>query len=491
MHRLPRRKVKRTLPKTNTISSGAGTKLALVSPFRPTTRAYMLTRIDWSRILSSHYPSSPSLIAAYASLKGALAAPNADLLSYTLRLADAILRALDTIHLFLFSPPNPSPDAPALGTPLRLDPAHIDSARIALASPLLMYVLRTALHTLVRTAHDSTKSKLPRQRPHTTIASTDAYARVDKVLDHLLECVLLSLLRVLSPLCFARLEPLLSASLKKDKDKAGRAVGKGKDKDKRTGSAAADPPKKTDVRTDVFALIGMSLEALDALPPLVRPLGPGPTGAGGGRSIAGGIRDRLGLETVRELEALYAAPPPSSLQLPSQPPQATPSDPPPPLSTPTPTPTPLSTQLQPQPRTQQRVVTESRAKRLERLAGTRAERVRALATRDAGWFLASTLNLCVTPGRQTHASGAPHAGGSADNDGSGTLLREALLAGVGRLVRSVGEHGVSDSPGQEPSHPSEALDHRNAIDAKFAIDPVCQNMLLAICERAMNYLVSS
>ena len=461
------------------------------------TRIYAdLAHIDWSRILSSQYPSSPSLVAAYGSLKGALAAPNTDFLSYATRLTDAILRALDTIHLFLFSPPNLGPDVQTqtvLGAPLRPNPKHIDSARIALTSPLLMYVLRTALHILVRTAHDSTKSKRPRQRPHTsTPASTDAHARVDKVLDHLLECVLLTLLRALVPLCFARLAPLLPASLKKDKDKVGRAVGKGKDKDKGTCTASADPPKKTDVRTDVFAIIGMSLEALDALPPLVRP------DASGAGSIAGGIRDRLGLEVIRELEALYAAPPPpSSLQPSSQQPQATPSEPP--LPTPTPTPTPLSAQLQPhpqlQPRTQQRLATDSRAKRLEKLAGTRAERVRALATRDAGWFLASTLNLCVTPAGR-HASGAPH-DPTASNDNTGRLLREALLDRIGKLVRSatvpfdLGGHDGWDGTAQQPSDPSEALYDRNAVDSKFSIDPVCQNMLLAICERAMSDLASS
>ena len=460
------------------------------------TRIYAnLARIDWSRVLSSQYPSSPSLVAAYTSLKGALAVPNADPLSYASRLTDAILRALDTIHFFLFSPPNQSPDTQtqtALGAPPRPNPEHIDSARIALASPLLMYVLRTALHTLVRTVHDTTKSKRPRQRPHTASpASTDAHARVDKVLDHLLECVL-SLLRALVPLCFARLAPLLPASLKRDKDKAGRAVGRGKDRDgdKRTGAASADPPKKTDVRTDVFALVGMSLEALDALPPLVRP------GASGASSIVGGIRDRLGLEVIRELEALYAAPPPpGSLQPSSQQPQATPSEPP--LPTPTPTPTPLSAQpqahpqLQPQPpRTQQRLATDSRAKRLEKLAGTRAERVRALATRDAAWFLVSTLNLCVTPAGR-HASGAPH-DPTANNDNSSRLLREALLDRIGKLVRSATvDLGGCDGTGQQPSDPSEALYDRNAVDSKFSIDPVCQNMLLAICERAMTDLASS
>ncbi|KAG8215202.1 hypothetical protein J3R82DRAFT_8739 [Butyriboletus roseoflavus] len=463
------------------------------------------SRADWSRFLSSQYPSSPSLIAAYASLKGALASPNADLLSYASRVTDAILRTLDTIHLFLFSAPSLDPTQSALGAPLQLKPAHIDTTRIALASPLLTYVFRTALHTLVRTAQESTKLKRQRQRLHTTtFASPNAHVHVDRVLDHLLECVLLALLRALVPLCSARLAPLLSLSLKQDK--VGRSsVGKGKDKDKGACAAPVDPPKTSDVRTDVFALIGTSLEALDALPSLVRPPGPGPGASGGGGSIAGGIRHRLGLETIRELEALYAVPPPPSscFLSPPQPP-ATPSEPPAPtpapLPTPTPTPTPLSapsqtqTRSQPQPLTQQRAVPESRAKRLERLAGTRAERVRVLATRDAGWFLASTLSLCVTPsgGRDTSRDPAAE---RADNVG-GTLLREALLDRIGKLVRSVPLSGrvSGSSQGQTEQSSSNALDgdqvHRNAIDFKLAIDPVCQNMLLAICERAMSQLAS-
>lgn len=462
----------------------------------------MLTsrRIDWSRFLSSQYPSSPSLIAAYTSLKGALASPNADLPSYASRLTDAILRALDTIHVFLFSP-NPDPDPQtqsALDVPLQLNPEHINGTRIALASPFLMYVLRTALHALVRTAQDSTKSKRQRQRIHTaTLASTDVHGYIDKVLDHLLEYVLLALLRALAPLCSARLAPLLSVSLKKDK--AGRPpAGKGKDKRAISASASAiiDPPKKTDVRTDVFALIGTSLEALDALPPVVSAPSPG----GGDGSIAG-IRDRLGLETIRELEALYGVPPPPLSTACFPPSQQQPSEPAPapPLRTPTPTPIPPSpppqtqtqthsqAQFQLQPRAQQRAILESRAKRLERLAGTRAERVRVLATRDAGWFLASTLNLCVTPA----ISPGSHA--RAESSG-GILLRQALLDRIGRLIRSVsfgGRVSESSSLGQQSS--SDALDDHanyNATDSKFAIDPVCQNMLSAICERAMSQLAS-
>lgn len=376
-----------------------------------------------------------------------------------------------------------------------------------------MYVLRTALHTLVRIAQDSTKVKRQRQRLHTTTpASTDAHAYVDKVLDHLLERVLLALLRAIAPLCSARLAPLLSVPLKKDKDKdrPGRSsAGKGKDKDKRagSGSASVDPSKKTDVRIDVFTLIGTSLKALDAFPPVVSPLGPGSSGGGGG-SIAGGIRDRLGLETIRELEALYTVPPSSCCLSSQRPPATASSEPPPapPLLLPTPTPTPLSSQTQTrsqsqpqlrpqlQPQTQQRTIPESRAKRLERLAGTRQERVRALATRDAGWFLASTLNLCVTPAPPIRGTG--HASGSADSESLGgvsELLREALLDRIGKLVRSVPLGGrVSDASPSEQSN-SDALDERtnyNAIGAKPAIDTVCQNMLLAICERAMGQLAS-
>ena len=376
-----------------------------------------------------------------------------------------------------------------LGPPLELKPEHIDSTRIALASPLLMYVLRTALHTLVRTAQDSTKSKRSRQRPHP--AATDAHAYVDKVLDHLLERVLLALLRALSPLCSARLAPLVPAPLKKDQNKAGRAVGRGKDKDKdkRTGSASIHPPKKTDVRTDVFALIGASLEALDALPPLVCPTGPGSSrDRAGSDNIADGIRDRLGLETIRELETLYAVPPPpplpsSSLQLPSQQPLATRSEPQPrPLSTPTLTPPSAQphSHSQPQAQAQQRAAPESRTKRLERLAGTRAERVQALATRDAGWFLASVLNLCVTPTPTLAA-------GTADNPGG--LLREALLDRIGRLVRSVPFCQHSSNP-SDAALDDRAIAHCNATDTSV-IDPVCQNMLLAICERALCHLAPS
>lgn len=465
--------------------------------------------VDWSRFLSSQYPSSPSLLAAYTSLKGALASPNADLLSYASRLTDAILRVLDTIHVFLFSAPSLDATQSVLGAPqaLQLKPEYVDSTRIALASPLLTYVLRTALHTLVRTAQESTRST--RQRLHTTtFTSTDAHVYIDRVLDHLLECVLLALLRALAPLCSARLAPLLSVPLKKDKvsrSSVGKGKDKDKDKDKGVCSTSADPPKKSDVRTDVFALIGTSLEALDALPLFVRPSIPGPGAGGrGGSSIVGGIRDRLGLETIRELEALYAVTPPlpsSSCFLSSQQPLTT-SEPPTPvpalLPTPTPTPTPLSassqtqTHSQPQPRTKQCAAPESRAKRLERLAGTRAERVRALATRDAGWFLASTLNLCVTPAG-SHDTLRDPAAGRAETAG-GTLLREALLDRIGKLIRSMPFGGcVSDSRlGQQSSSngPDDDQAYCNAIDSKFAIDPVCQNMLLAICERTMSQLAS-
>lgn len=475
----PKKKSKKNPTKDQHDPDWSWDKSRAGKPIRQHTCMYAdLARTDWSRFLSSQYPSSPSLVAAYTSLKGVLAAPNVD--SYSPRLTDAILRALNTIHAFLFSAPNPSLDLhtqTALGALSQRNPQHMDSARIAMTSPLLMYLLRIALPTLLRTTQcDDTKSKRQRQRIHpVAIASTDAHTHVDRVLDHLLECLLLPLVRALAPLCFARLAHLVTPSPKKP----ARPVGKGKskskdkdkDKDKHASATSVQPQKHTDTRTDAFALIGTSLEALDALPHL---------GGCSTRSIAVGIRDRLGLEAIRELESLYAAPPPPNASQPelSQQPPVPPSEPPPLLPTPTPTPLPAQppSPVQPQPRTQQRTGPESRAKRLERLAGTRAERVRALATRDAGWFLASTLNLCVTP--PPAVEGSPH-----DETAAGRgLLREALLDRIGKLVRSVSTicHDTHDGESDRNHFPADA--------SKPAIDPVCQNMLLAICERTMTHL---
>ncbi|KAG9311089.1 hypothetical protein JVU11DRAFT_8997 [Chiua virens] len=475
------------------------------------------SRSDWSHVLSSQYPASPSLVAVYASLKCALNAPNTDLFSYASRLADATLRALETMHVFLFSPPCPIPTQAT-----HHKPEHIDSNRVELMSPLLLYVLRIALPALVCTVHDSSKSKRQRQRQqkeHPTCPDhNDLYTHLDRVIDRILECILLPLLRAFVPLCSARLAPLLIPApvLKKDKEKNGKNVGKSKDKDKDkdkhassvSTSASAPTVSKADVRTDVFALIGMSLEALDALPPsqTVRDASPSAS------SIARSIRDRLGLETIRELEALYAVPSlPSSVHPSSE--QAAggtpgPSDPSPPLSTPTS----LSaqsrcSQSQPQPPRQQyqRAATaEFRAKRLERFAGTRAERVRALATRDAGWFLASTLNLCVVSSAPAPAPAVgrhPAATTWRAEDG-GKLLREALLDRIGGLIRSVPSAPsgcVSDGtvevqlPPSSGQDPHGEVDHRasaSVVESKLAISPVCQNMLLAICERAVCQLAS-
>ena len=359
-----------------------------------------------------------------------------------------------------------------------------------MASPLLIYLLRTALPALLRTTQgDCTKPKRQRQHAHpAAVPSMDAHAYVDSVLDRLLERALLPLLRALAPLCFARLASLVTAPSKKPSRPAGKGKGKDKDKQKekekdkdKGADATSVPPKTADTRTDVFALIGTSLEALDALP------SPGPGGDRVG-SIVVGIRDRLGLETIRELEALYGVASPPSASEPSsesqQPSVTLPGAPPPPtpLSAPS---QPHSQPLpQPQARTQQCTAPESRAKRLERLAGTRAERVRALATKDAGWFLASTLNLCVTsaPAPTPMGSSGPSHGvpaaGTADH--SNGLLRKALLDRVGKLVRTMPSGGyVSDNACDDHDH-----DRTNG-NPKFAIDPVCQDMLLAICERSM------
>ncbi|KIK93818.1 hypothetical protein PAXRUDRAFT_492273 [Paxillus rubicundulus Ve08.2h10] len=298
-----------------------------------------------------------------------------------------------------------------------------------MASPLLMYVLRTALPSLVRTIHENSRPKRQRLHPR---SDYDTHTDINKTTNYLLEYVFLPLLRSLTPVCDIRFAALLEAKNAKIKDK-----GKGKQSGK-TPSVA--PPKLADTRTDILALLGASLAALDALPSY--------PGLCAESSIATGIRVRLGLETIRELEALYAGP--------SRPP------------------------AQPQPHSSQpATVTESekRAKRLEKLAGTRQERIRALAVKDAAWYLASTLNLCVPQS----AAGDNIAGAMGKE--SSDLLREALVDRVGKLVRSV-IHVACD--GVEERTTSDTAQSENGKANGYTVDPVCQSMLLAVCERALS-----
>ncbi|KAF8841663.1 hypothetical protein BDN67DRAFT_501326 [Paxillus ammoniavirescens] len=93
------------------------------------------SRADWSIFLHSQLPPPPSLVAAYTSLKGALSSSNEDRQSYAPRLTDAIHRAFETIYVFLFST-QPTQSFPI--SPAQTKAEHLDSARIAVTSPLLI-----------------------------------------------------------------------------------------------------------------------------------------------------------------------------------------------------------------------------------------------------------------------------------------------------------------------------------------------------------------
>ncbi|KAF9228118.1 hypothetical protein BS17DRAFT_321592 [Gyrodon lividus] len=388
------------------------------------------SRADWSGFLHSQHPPPPSLVEAYTSLKGALSSSNEDKESYASRLTDAIRRAFETIYVFVFSAGQtyPSPNSP-----VRAKTEDLDSARIAMASPFLMYVLRTALPSLVRTTPE------PKHRRALHAGSGyDAHIYVNKVTNHLLESVLLPLLRSFVPVCNTRLAALLTAK------KAG-ARDKGKGKEKHTGKTPSFAPSKlADTRTDLLALLGVSLAALDALPSYLGP--------SSNSSIGAGIRSRLGLETIRELEALYAGPssPSSQLQAPSQ-----------------------SHARSSQPITATQ--SEKRAKRLERLAGTREERISALAVKDAAWYLASALNLCVSQSAGKNENVADGMGKQ-----SSQLLRDALVDRIGKLVRSVTYLGFEDV--EEINSNGDARPQ----NPEYTVDPVCRSILLAVCEHAMS-----
>ncbi|KAF9239423.1 hypothetical protein BU15DRAFT_74579 [Melanogaster broomeanus] len=297
------------------------------------------SRADWSSFIHSQYPPPPSLVAAYTSLKAALSSPNEDQHSYASRLTDVIRKAFETIYAVLVSVQQTQPPPIPL---VQVEMGGLDSARIATVSPLLMYVLRTVLPALIRTTHENSKPKRPRLHAGSRY---DAHTSINQAINNLLESILLPCVRSFVPLCNTRLAALLPATAKK----AGvRDKAKGKGKEKPSGKApSSDHSKLADARTDLLALLGASFAALDALPPY-----PGPCP---NTDMAAGVRERLGLEAIRELDALYTGAPhrPSHLQAPS-PSQFRSSQP-------------TATE------------TEKRAKRLERLAGAREERVRALA----------------------------------------------------------------------------------------------------------------
>ncbi|KAL4064072.1 hypothetical protein V8B97DRAFT_2011125, partial [Scleroderma yunnanense] len=195
-------------------------------------------RADWSKFIDSRYPPAPSLLLAYTSLRGAIlcsssASPSTittfERTEASVRhIADAIVRAVEAIHAFLFirtqetSNPNSASSlehittylpSSTLSRPLSTwtrSMSHggryenLTSSRIATSSPLLMYTVHTAFPALLQacaqlaTLHDKHRGKREAfplrvggqgQGP----SEKTGYEQVDRVLDALLEFILLPL----------------------------------------------------------------------------------------------------------------------------------------------------------------------------------------------------------------------------------------------------------------------------------------------------------
>ncbi|KAH7882207.1 hypothetical protein F5I97DRAFT_437113 [Phlebopus sp. FC_14] len=403
-------------------------------------------RADWSSFLDSQYPPPPSVFAAYTSLRGALVSLSEDKPTYVSHLTDAITRTFKVLHAFLFSGKQSSSVLSSSNTLAQPPPptAHknLNSARMAMASPLLMYILQTCLPALLDTHENSKYANRP--------AYTDPHRKnIDVVLDQLLELVLLPLLRSFVPLSHHHLEPLITLK------KAGRDKGKGKEKEAEAGpmsNSRSRPLKRLteDTRRDSLTLLGEVLRALELFPR------PNPASY---LDIAADVRERLALETIRELEALYSVPSQSSPQPPSQ----SPSEPQPQSHSP------------PCPAQTSGGTAAGDNARMKGFQKSREERVRALAVKSAGWYLCSVLSLCVPSTRNEDCEG------SRSRNQVSLLLTDALVGGIGRLVRSVvnvdADQTDEDKDDGQPTIPEH--------DKSFQVDAVCRGMLLAVCERAM------
>ncbi|KIK11022.1 hypothetical protein PISMIDRAFT_25839, partial [Pisolithus microcarpus 441] len=256
---------------------------------------------------------------------------------------------------------------------------------------------------------------------------------------------------------------------------------------------------------DVLALLGMAAHALESLS--------SSTAQASSLTIAcrmsTGVRERLGLEAIRELEASYSIPVDNATNSPdSTLPQTNRSYPPHTANTTTYSPAmPSPTQSTPTPRTFS--ACESTA--THKASNTENPNVqvtiheakkahpetlfRTIATKDAAWYLFSVLYLAISPPTDSVTSGGapglgnmPVAGstslqadesfrtpGNVSELPSSALLTRAVVAGIARLLHLATPEVVVD----------DAADNRRGPSASALVDPVTQNILLAICEQAL------
>ncbi|KAI6161609.1 hypothetical protein EDD17DRAFT_1587145, partial [Pisolithus thermaeus] len=518
--------------------------------------------------------------------------------TYVCRLADAMIRAIEAIYAFLFVKggdnsiiaATSSPTAGSLPSHMssQLFPAlsapspspggryeNLTSASIAMCYPLLAYILTTAFPALLKACEDLSSlyandvvggTFLLASNEQPRCRGISGYHQLNRVIDVLLELILLPFVRAFRPLCWARLLPIiegadaavnagtnsktkpgvkaqggydppanvagkeqgktkekqLKGKLKEDATKTMEGKGKANQKatDKqvsaRDGDLAGHPipapsdshshPAPANVCTDVLALLGMAARALESLSSSTTQA----TSLAIACGMSAGVRERLGLEAIRELEALYDIPVSgASSSLDYALPQANQSHPSLTAHTVTCSPaTPASTHNTATHTFSARESTAThkasnaenpnvalRVAIHEAKEAHRENLFRTLATKDAAWYLCSVLYLAILPPTDSvtlgdahrlgstpvassaslRADGNPRTPGSASPPPSLALLTRATVTGIGRLLRFA-------APAVDVG---DAADNCHRSGTSALVDPVTQNILLAICEQAL------
>ncbi|KAG2034174.1 hypothetical protein BDR03DRAFT_901609 [Suillus americanus] len=201
--------------------------------------------------------SSPSLTAAFTSLRSVLNSVSSQIGDdppHNSRLLAAITRTIDTIGKFL-----------GLQNILTSSvPSELDGSRIAMASPLLVYVLRVALPALFSQGISNSSSIV-----------------VSRLIDTLFVPVVCSF----TLMSRAYVMHHLDASLAKKTSKSR----KGNEKVQRYPGQTLVP----DARMDLLTLLDEALNTLDSISPC-------------NSGYTAGIRERIALESIRVLESLYS-----------------------------------------------------------------------------------------------------------------------------------------------------------------------------------------
>ncbi|KAG1733754.1 hypothetical protein EDB19DRAFT_1730377 [Suillus lakei] len=192
--------------------------------------------------------SSPSLTAAFSSLRSTGDDPPRNS-----RMLAAITRTIDTISKFL-SLRNISTSSV---------PSELNEPRIAMASPLLVYVLRVALPALF----------------HQGISSSSS-----TVVSCLIDTLFVPLVCSFTLVSRAYMHHLDASSAKKSS------------KSRKSNEKVPKPSSQTlvpDARMDLLTLLGEALNTLDSISPHYS-------------RYTAGIRERIALESIRALESLYS-----------------------------------------------------------------------------------------------------------------------------------------------------------------------------------------